>query len=347
MNAMWISWHDHPRSRALASRLAVPLRAYSRRRTGSLRHVEGFLWTILVLVRDRPRLIFLQNSFLLLLLCGVYRWLTPGRTVCIIVDCHNKSLKRDLGGPLGPLFRGLKRWSFQQCGLAIVSNELLLERAALLAPRAVVLRDPLPIEYGPGSGSETASTALPGLTHPYALFVCSFEADEPIATIFGTSRLLPERGIQVVITGDSHPWAVREGALGLAGIQLPGFVDNASYRALLCEADVVVVLTMDTDCLVCGAYEAIAADRPLVLSDTPLLREVFGDCADYSTHDPAALARTIERRAGVPSEDRARSRARFESAFDHEWMGLVGAIEAAASEAGVVFQDTKSSGRDD
>ena len=52
-------------------------------------------------------------------------------------------------------------------------------------------------------------------------------------------------------------------------------------------------LTTRENCLVCGAYEAMAAKKPVVLSDTTALREYFHKGAVFSGNHSVALAKSI------------------------------------------------------
>jgi glycosyltransferase involved in cell wall biosynthesis len=45
---------------------------------------------------------------------------------------------------------------------------------------------------------------------------------------------------------------------------------------------------------VCGAYEAISAGKPLVLSNTKALRNYFGDFATYVNNDASSICAGIE-----------------------------------------------------
>lgn len=325
VRSLWLTWHDHTRSRAISRALGVPMLSYSRRRTGVLRHVEGCLWTIGALLKVRPQIIFVQNSFLLLLVCGLYRCLCAGGGIRIVADCHNKSLKRDLVGFLGPFFRAFKRWSFSQVDLVVVSNLLLAPIAQRLCARVAVLRDPLPELPTTGERSEALLSPL-GLFGRYVLFVCSFEPDEPTTLILSAAKALSGEGLTVVITGDSTPVLSRGSGPRHPRVLLPGFVSRPVYDALLLNADVVVVLSEDTDCLMCGAYEAIAAERPLVLSDTPLLRAVFGGCATYSHHDLIPLLDAIQAGMGALGHDFACSKRSFQGAFQEEWQAFLGVL---------------------
>jgi hypothetical protein len=48
------------------------------------------------------------------------------------------------------------------------------------------------------------------------------------------------------------------------------------------------------NCLVCGAYEAVAVERPLVTSDTRALRTYFNRGTVYAGHTPESLAAAIQ-----------------------------------------------------
>jgi glycosyltransferase involved in cell wall biosynthesis len=54
-----------------------------------------------------------------------------------------------------------------------------------------------------------------------------------------------------------------------------------------------MVLTTADDNLVCGGYEAVAAGKPLILSDTHALRALFRRGAVFTNNESAAIARAI------------------------------------------------------
>jgi hypothetical protein len=53
-------------------------------------------------------------------------------------------------------------------------------------------------------------------------------------------------------------------------------------------------LTTIDNCLVCGAYEAVAAGAPLVTSDTTALRAHFTQGTVYTRHAPRDIAGSLE-----------------------------------------------------
>ena len=282
---VWITWHDHPRSRGLAAAFGAELRIYSRRMAGGLRHVEGTIATAFWLARDRPREIFVQNSFLLLLVCAAYRTLAFGRVRILVADCHNKSLKRRMTGRFASLFWRSKQWSFRKVDLVLVSNSSLLADALHLARKAMPLIDPVPrIEVTAHPVTVDASAKR------YVLFVCSHESDEPSQTIADVARELVTDGTAaVVVTGrvpmDSPIALLKDHP----DVHLPGFVPRNEYESLMWHAGAVVVLTRDEDCLCCGAYESISCGRPTVLIDHEIARSVFGAAARYVSPGTASI----------------------------------------------------------
>lgn len=89
-------------------------------------------------------------------------------------------------------------------------------------------------------------------------------------------------------------------------VNLLGFIDRKSYEAYIRNVDVVLDFTIWDDCLVCGAYEAMAAGRPCVLSRTRALTALFSRGAVFTSHEPSEIARAVltayERRDFLRSE---------------------------------------------
>jgi glycosyltransferase involved in cell wall biosynthesis len=76
---------------------------------------------------------------------------------------------------------------------------------------------------------------------------------------------------------------------------LTGFLSERTYVDLLFTADVIVDLTTFDHCLVCGAYEALAAGKAFVLSDKQANRELFGDVPIYVEPTTDAIGNGLRR----------------------------------------------------
>ena len=72
-----------------------------------------------------------------------------------------------------------------------------------------------------------------------------------------------------------------------------GYLPEDLYYNNLFKAHVVIDLTTHENCLVCGAYEAMAASKPLVTSDTCALRQYFRDGAIFTQHDYQSIASAV------------------------------------------------------
>ena len=125
------------------------------------------------------------------------------------------------------------------------------------------------------------------------LFICSYDADEPFNAVFEAARALAGHGFRLYASG-------RYSRAGLTAgthphVELLGFVDRATYDAYLHNVDIVLDLTTWQDCLVCGAYEAMAAGKPCVLSRTKALAELFTHGTVFCSHEPSAIAEAVLR----------------------------------------------------
>ena len=71
------------------------------------------------------------------------------------------------------------------------------------------------------------------------------------------------------------------------------FVLFDEYYNLIANADCLLVLTNKDDCFQSGAYEALAVEIPMVISDNNALLNYFSSSAVYSSHIPAEIKSNI------------------------------------------------------
>jgi len=67
------------------------------------------------------------------------------------------------------------------------------------------------------------------------------------------------------------------------------------YYNLISNADCLLALTYEDDCLQSGAYEALGVEVPIVISDSKALRDYFGESAIYTDHNPINIASNIQK----------------------------------------------------
>jgi glycosyltransferase involved in cell wall biosynthesis len=107
-----------------------------------------------------------------------------------------------------------------------------------------------------------------------------------VAEVIEAARRAPE--LDVHVTGDlgKCPDSLRESAP--PNVHFTGFLSGADYAAAVRDADVVLALTTEPSSVVRAGYEAVYAERPLVVSDWRASREVFPH-ALHAQNDPPAI----------------------------------------------------------
>lgn len=276
---LWLTWERQRRNHTTSAALGARLFEFPSGGSPAARYSRSLLRTWWTLRSQRPTLIFAQNPSLLLAnLATVYgrRHRTP-----VVVDAHNGALE----AARRPNIRGLlARRALRTADATVVSNPALKPIVRRYGGRPLVLPDPLPT-------LQRRHTELPSGFN--VLFVCTWAADEPYREVFAAAEQVPE--CRIWVTGRSLG---RERTFGRPlppNVELTGFVSDEDFNALLHSVDAVMDLTTREDCLVCGAYEAVAAETPLILSDTEALRNYFRRGTVFVENNAAAIAEGLKK----------------------------------------------------
>lgn len=291
-------------------------------RDGLARWIEKAWRTLALLRRRKPEILFVQNpSLALTLLAHLCR---PLFAYCLVVDAHNEGVR-----PFhrqGRLVRWLTRRLLKGADVTIVTNAALEKDVTSAGGHPLVLPDALPATPVPGAAHDDTEPV------PHVVVIATFMRDEPIAAIMEAAADLPE--VRFAFTGDSSGFAGSRDELPV-NVRLTGFLPDAAYWQLLAEAVVVCDLTLKPDCLVCGAYEALAIGKPMVLSDNPATREIFGPAAVLTGSRPAEIVQALSTAIGQREPLEASTRELRES-FRTNWQAQAAAawdtIQAAAGD---------------
>lgn len=275
--AIWVTWERQVRNASLSSRLGVPLHVIESSRGRLSRYASCCARTMGLLIRHRPRVVFCQNpsivlNYLLLLLRPLF-----GFTV--VSDCHFAGVVACNGSPL---FQKLLDLCNRSVDLAIVTNPAHAAYIEGVGGRAAVCPDPLPL---------LSLVPSPGPLGRTVLFICSYDVDEPFRQVFEAAAQLYGEGFRIMATGNYAKGGVDPARY--PSVTFTGYLPVGAYHELLLKSAVIVDLTENENCLVCGAYEAMAAEVPLVTSDTACLRGYFTAGTLFTTHDPAGIARAV------------------------------------------------------
>jgi glycosyltransferase involved in cell wall biosynthesis len=254
--------------------------------------------TIALLARRRPRVLLVQNPSLVLsalavALRGVFRYR-------LVVDAHNEAV--DPYENRQSWIAVLSRWVVRRADLTIVTNRQLTQLVREQRGEAFILPDKIPqAPDGPQRRLDAAFNVV---------LIATFAKDEPITAIFDAVR---GAELDLYVTGNPVGLAASVRAAAPPNVRFTGFLAEEDYWGLLRSADAIIDLTLKPDCLVCGAYEALALGKPLLLSGNAASIELFGDGALYTDNSPADIRRALGRlRAEQLSQQAAARRKRDE-----------------------------------
>ena len=303
------------RSRTLAERLRFDLalvgrRGFRRAWTAPLAYPWSALRTLVVLVRRRPRaVIVVAPPFVAPLVVLPIAAVLRARWA---VDVHTGALVDRRWRWSVPLLA----WAARRSAAAVVTLPSLAEVLAARDVRTLVLPDPLPRIAGP-IPPVPAPAERPG---PTVVAVTGWGDDEPLEALVEAAR---DRLWHLVLTG--RP---RRALPTLPNVRLAGFLEDDAYIELLVGADAVVVLTRRDETLLSGGWEAIALERPLVMSATPAIRSTFGTSVTLVDDTPTGIAAGIERLLADPdaTSRMAEVRRRFEVENDVALQRLAAAL---------------------
>lgn len=260
---IWITWEYQPRNISMSKSLGCEYLYFSTNKSGLIRYLLLSYKTILVLSRMRKGIVFSQNpsivlSFIVVLLRHAFCY------TCI-VDEHNAGLF-----PLdrkSKILNLIADYIARNADLLIVTNRALKEYCEKLGARALVCPDPIPDMF-------TDKTIT--LNHSFSIMlVCSWAEDEPYQEVIAAAERL--RNSDVVIYATGKPGKKLDGLVLPNNFKQTGYLSNSEYKATMAAVEAVMVLTTRDDCMNCGAYEAVASEKPGIVSDRSVLRNYFNE----------------------------------------------------------------------
>ena len=276
---LWIDWGRNVRSRTLSRQLGVALEEICSDRGRLWRYVRNGGRTLLTIHEQRPDVVIATNpSIVLSLLLLVLRKWYGFRLVSDAHYCGVRALNDTW------LMQRLLDFYNARADLVIVTNGNHARFVASLGARAYICQDPLP-----DISRAQQSSVTPG--DRSALLICSFNSDEPYEAAFEAFSSLHREGYVLYVSGNYKK--ARTDLSRFPGVRFLGFLPADEYYAYLLSVSVVLDLTTLEDCLVCGAYEALAAEKPLVVSNTAALSEYFGDAVVLTKNTSDAIRESV------------------------------------------------------
>lgn len=283
-SAIWITWENQVRNRTLSARLGATLYELESNSSRLIRYFILSWQTIRILLSTDANNIFVQNPSLVLAL--VANIIVRFQKKYLIIDAHNGGLF-PLEGE-SKILSKIADWVVKISPLTIVTNQGLIEHVLLKGGKGVIVPDPLP---------DLPIISVEKKYDYSVLFICTWAKDEPYEEVIKAASLLPGNYC-IYITGRYKKKLSEPQVNALPNnIVLTDFVTEEEYHRLLNQVDATLDLTTRNDCLVCGAYESVAVEKPMILSDTKSLREYFYSGALFTDNSADDIAQKIKKSA--------------------------------------------------
>jgi glycosyltransferase involved in cell wall biosynthesis len=275
---LWIAWEVQRRTTSLANELNAKLYQLDYDLPRVLRHPFCIFKTFQILINEKPEFLFVQNPSVFLALTAVLLKKIRLANFRLIVDTHTFTL-----GKLSWAFvRPLTKLVVKNADVNIVTNKGMKSLVSSFGANALVLPDKIP--------TLTKKGTFP-VKNPAVLFISTFSKDEPIEEIIPVAKLLPL--VYFYVTGNFNKISEKKRAKFPQNVIFTGFLSDKDYFNLLYSVDVIMDLTTAENCMVCGAYEALAVGKPLITSSTAVLKSYFNKGTVHVTSRPESIAEGI------------------------------------------------------
>lgn len=278
---LWIAWEKHRRTIELCNYFGINLIIYNNIRNRIAKYIVYSLKSIINIIHLKPAVLIVQNpsivlTFIACLLKPIFRYK-------LLADTHNAGLMPESN--LLKMFPFVYRYFQKAADITIVTNSELANIVTRNNGRPFVMPDKLP-EISLSRNDRAPKNKFK------IVYICTFGIDEPYMQFIEAAGHF-NSDILFFVTGK---WKMASNLLLTdrpANLIFTDFLPDDEYWDLLLTSDLIIDLTNRQDCLVCGAYEAVAAEVPLVLSDTTALRKHFNKGVVFTSNTTDDIAKNI------------------------------------------------------
>ena len=247
-----------------------------------------FIKTLQILRKERPRIIICQSppitcAFIAMVYKSLFARISKPK---ILIDVHTGAISR-------PWSKNVSRLIMKHASVNIVINKeqqnLLIQKYKI---RPIVLEDPIPdftdilLSAKKQEGYKIEQKAIFSVA-----VISSFAYDEPLQIVFDAALQLPD--VYFYITGDKKNAAKKILIKKSDNVIITGFLDYNTYVDLLRKVDVIMDLTTENTSMVAGAYEAVALEQPLILTNWIPLKRYFNKGTIYINNSSDDIRKAI------------------------------------------------------
>lgn len=289
MKRVWLTWEHQIRNVELALAFNAKLCCLADFRASLkgnrlFKYLKLIKKTLQILREERPTTVFCQSpSFILAAVAVLCKKMLKYK---VIVDSHNFTLDPNTH----KLIRAISVITRYFANANIITNiDMAYTLSIQYAKNIITLPDKLPkIENFNVSKNQH---------EPIVFYICSFNSDEPYLEVLKAAQTFYNLGIpiQFKIPGNFKKipnWS-QVSKTRSPNVSFLGYLDRKDYDFELRSSTIVVDLTTRESTLLCGAYEAVSVETPLLLSNTKVLQNYF-EGAIFTQNDSDSIFYSLE-----------------------------------------------------
>jgi glycosyltransferase involved in cell wall biosynthesis len=179
---------------------------------------------------------------------------------------------------------GLHKLLSRKALVTVTTNETLNEQVKSWGAKAFILEDKLP-------DIPLFETKIKSKRFSLCV-INSYLPDEPLEEIWKAAKMLSEYDFYV--TGKISRAPNKLVSRKPDNVILTDFLPDEKYFKLLNKCDAIMVLTKRDLTMLCGAYEAVAVEKPLITSDWPVLKNYFNKGTLFVDNTPESIVKAIK-----------------------------------------------------
>jgi hypothetical protein len=241
-----------------------------------IRYLLQAIKTLSVLVCEKPDIILVQN---------------PPIVAPFIVYCYSKLFRKKyiIDSHTGAFsgtwkkFEKLNKYFSKNALINIITNEELKNKVESWGAKAIILED--------GLHDLVLDKEVGNFSRFSICVINSYSPDEPLEEIFQAADNIPE--CDFFVTGKisrADPNLIK---LKPDNVILTDFLSRKKFIELLNKVEAIMVLTTRDLTLLEGGFEAVAAEKPLITSDWPVLKNYFRKGTLYVDNSAMSIEKAV------------------------------------------------------
>jgi len=239
--------------------------------TRSIRLISNFIKSYFLFLEKKPNIIITFHAHpFITLVAIIYKQFFNCK---VIADLHSAAYLDYYQFPL----KFINRWIWERTDILLIHNKMAFtlfnQKIPGFSKKLFILEDPIPERSNIPKNNVNNSDSLNGV------LINRFSKDEPIDIFLRKIKDL--EGVNIFITGDFTKTEISQEKLKGPNYELTGFLSDDDYWELLSNANFIIALTTREYTLLSAGYEAIALEKPLIISGTNTLKNYFNDNVIY------------------------------------------------------------------